>query len=98
QTAYGNLQGKLNQIERTLEEVKKNDVSDDLRTEVEDNVRQLTNAMNSVADAVQERIDYRDQRMALTKALTDNHSNFLMLAQPAVGDRKSTRLNSSHVK
>ncbi|HLT77780.1 MAG TPA: methyl-accepting chemotaxis protein [Ferrovibrio sp.] len=84
QTAYGNLQGKLNQIERTLEEVKKNDVSDDLRTEVEDNVRQLTNAMNSVADAVQERIHYRDQRMALTKALTDNHSNFLMLAQPAV--------------
>ena len=84
QAAYGSLQGKLVQLERTLAEVKASDVDEAIRTEVEDNVRQLTNAMNSIADAVQERIAYKEQRDALTKALTDNHSQFLMLAQPAV--------------
>ncbi|WP_341705212.1 methyl-accepting chemotaxis protein [Ferrovibrio sp.] len=82
--AMGNLEGKLVQLERTLAAVKNTDAPEDLRKEVEDNVKTLASGMRDIDRAVAERVAIKDKRVALTKALTDNHSQFLMLAQPTV--------------
>jgi len=82
--ALGNLQGKLVQIDRTMAAVNATSVAADLRKEVEDNVKKLSAAMTAIDTAVAERLKIKDKRAALTKTLTDDHSQFLMLAQPSV--------------
>src|SRR3546814_17522982 len=75
---------------------------------------ELSGAMQKINAAVQKRLALAGKREALTRKLTDDHANFLYLAQPAadqavsdmksefglvapgMGNRKSTRLNSSH--
>src|SRR3546814_11379685 len=59
-------------------------ISADLRKEVEDNVNKLIAAMDAIDKAVVDRLTIRDQRAALTKTLTDDHAQFLSLAQPSV--------------
>ncbi|MFC3675662.1 methyl-accepting chemotaxis protein [Ferrovibrio xuzhouensis] len=84
QAALGNLQGKQIQIQRTMAQVDASGISADLRKEVEENVNKLIAAMDAIDKAVVERLKIRDQRAALTKTLTDDHAQFLSLAQPSV--------------
>ncbi|HEX6958942.1 MAG TPA: methyl-accepting chemotaxis protein, partial [Ferrovibrio sp.] len=82
--ALGDIQGKQVQIERTVAEVKATDVPDDLRQDVQNSVKQLLDAMARINAAVEEKLKIKEERTKLTKTLTDDHSQFLSLAQPAV--------------
>jgi methyl-accepting chemotaxis protein len=83
-TSISVLNGKLAQIKRTLEQVKATDAPETLRQEAEDSFSRLADAMERIDSAVRERLKLSAKRQALTKTLTDNHANFLFLAQPAV--------------
>ena len=83
-TAANILQGKLAQTARTLVQVKASDADPTLTREVEDSFASLSDAMGSIDEAVKRRLDLGNKRQALTKTMTDNHANFLFLAQPAV--------------
>ena len=84
QTALGNLQARLIQIERTLADVKTSNASQSIYEESEAGVALLSEAMRNIDDAVKERLALQAKRSERTKTLTDNHAYFLMLAQPAV--------------
>ncbi|WP_374301936.1 methyl-accepting chemotaxis protein [Ferrovibrio sp.] len=83
-SALGELQAKLVQIDRTVAQVKSSDAPAEIREEVESTVVRLADAMQRIDDAVKERLALAGKRQELTKTLTDNHANFLFLAQPAV--------------
>jgi methyl-accepting chemotaxis protein len=83
-TAAAVLQGKLTQITRTLAQVKAGDAPEALRKEAEESFSRLSDAMARIDSAVKERLALNAKRQALTKTMTDNHANFLFLAQPAV--------------
>ncbi|MCW0233882.1 MAG: methyl-accepting chemotaxis protein, partial [Ferrovibrio sp.] len=83
-TGVSVLQGKLTQITRTLAQVKAADAPEELRKEAEDSFMRLSDAMERIDAAVKERLALNAKRQALTKSMTDNHANFLFLAQPAV--------------
>jgi methyl-accepting chemotaxis protein len=83
-TAVSVLKGKLTQITRTLEQVKSGDAPEELRKEAEESFTRLSDAMGRIDEAVKERLALNAKRQSLTKAMTDNHANFLFLAQPAV--------------
>jgi methyl-accepting chemotaxis protein len=83
-TSISVLNGKLAQIKRTLDEVKAADAPETLRREAEESFSRLAESMERIDAAVKERLALSAKRQALTKTMTDNHANFLFLAQPAV--------------
>jgi methyl-accepting chemotaxis protein len=83
-TANAVLEGKIARINGTLAEIRKSDAREDLRTEIEQGFSRLSEAIVAIDVAVKERLALNAKRQALTKTMTDNHANFLFLAQPAV--------------
>jgi methyl-accepting chemotaxis protein len=83
-TSASILKGKLGNITRTLELVKSADAPEELRKEAEESFMRLSDAMDRIDAAVKERLVLSAKRQTLTKSMTDNHANFLFIAQPAV--------------
>ncbi|MFC3674876.1 methyl-accepting chemotaxis protein [Ferrovibrio xuzhouensis] len=91
--AYGQLQSRLSRIDATMQQVRSGQPSAAVLGEVETAEAELSGGMQKINAAVQKRLALAGKREALTRKLTDDHANFLYLAQPAaeqaVSDMKS---------
>ena len=91
--AFAQLQSKLSQINATMQQVRSGRPSAAILQQVERAEADLSGAMQKINAAVQKRLVLAGKREALTQKLTDDHANFLYLAQPAA-DQAVTDMKS----
>lgn len=84
QSAGSTLSGRVMQLDRLLAEVNASNTSDAIKQALERDVTRLSGAILAIDEAVKARLALTERRSALTRQLTENHTNFLALSRPAV--------------